>query len=167
MVNKVDHNLEKAIWEALEAVKDPEIPVISIVDMGLLNDVSISDQGEVTIAMTPTFTGCPAIDYMKADIIEKVGQLEEVKSVTVNIDFSNSWNTNRITKRGREQLKAFGLAPPPLHQGEIHMEMLENVACPYCDGQNTSLNTPFGPTLCRSIHYCHDCKEAFQQFKPV
>ena len=87
--------------------------------------------------------------------------------VKVNINYNRPWSSNLITPRGRQLLKEFGLAPPPAFDGELKLEQLENVPCPRCDGTNTQLQNTFGPTLCRAMHYCNDCHEAFQQFKPL
>jgi len=163
----IDQSFEKSVWDALQDVKDPEIPVISVVDMGIISNIDIDDSNNVKITMTPTFTGCPALDYMKNDIQQRIQKVDLVNTVEVITDFSVPWSSDRITELGKKQLKGFGLAPPPKVGDGIDMDMLKDVPCPQCDGRNTSLQTPFGPTLCRSIHYCHDCKEAFQQFKPV
>jgi len=163
----INVTFEDTIWKALQEVKDPEIPVISVVDLGIISDLDIGEDGQITISMSPTFTGCPALDFMKEEIKKSVESVEGVASVIVNVDFSTTWTSNLISETGRKQLKDFGFAPPPKHNNDIDIPMLENVACPYCDSSNTSLNSPFGPTLCRSLHYCHNCKQAFQQFKPI
>jgi len=158
--------LEKnKILNWLEEVKDPEIPVLSLIDLGVITDVVIDDN-HVKVKMTPTFSGCPAIDYMKADVI-KVLKENGVESVECDVSFETQWNSNMISEKGRKALKKFGLAPPPKHDMIIDLDILENISCPYCESTNTDLRNPFGPTLCRSIHYCNDCKQAFEQFKPV
>jgi ring-1,2-phenylacetyl-CoA epoxidase subunit PaaD len=116
--------------------------------------------------MTPTFVGCPAINYMQQQVKQTVESLGYDK-VEVIVDFDKRWNSNLITERGRKQLEAFRLSPPPLHHGEITNELLEKAKCPNCGSTNTSLSAPFGPTLCRALHYCFDCKQGFEQFKPV
>lgn len=151
------------IYEWLEEVKDPEIPVLSLVDLGVITKVQIADK--VLIEMTPTFVGCPAIDYMKNDIIETLAKhgIEAEVSVT----FNQSWSSDLISEKGKAALKEFGLAPPPDTKLFTELEILENAPCPRCDGTDTTLKNPFGPTLCRAIYYCNTCKEAFEQFKPV
>jgi ring-1,2-phenylacetyl-CoA epoxidase subunit PaaD len=156
---------EKEIWTLLEEVKDPEIPVLSLVDLGVITEVAL-EGGKVRIEMTPTFAGCPAIEAMKSDVLEKL-HAHGIKEAEVNVSFRQPWNSNKITDKGRKALKEFGLAPPPKHDLIIDLEILEHVPCPYCDSENTELKTPFGPTLCRSMHYCHQCKQAFEQFKPL
>lgn len=156
---------ENDILNWLEAVKDPEIPVISLVDLGVITSVEISEEDKVIIKMTPTFAGCPAMDYMKKEVEELLD--EKGVDHEVIISFESQWNSNRITEKGRQALKSFGLAPPVKYQIIPDLDILEKVACPNCDSQNTELKSPFGPTLCRSLHYCNDCGEAFEQFKPV
>ncbi len=153
------------ILTLLEDVKDPEIPVLSLVDLGVITDVIISGES-VHVEMTPTFVGCPALDYMKQEVIEKL-QNSGIENPTVNISFKEPWNSDKISEKGKTALKKFGLAPPPSTHLFTDIEVLEHVPCPRCEGMNTELKNPFGPTLCRSIHYCNDCREAFEQFKPV
>jgi ring-1,2-phenylacetyl-CoA epoxidase subunit PaaD len=153
------------IYEWLEAVKDPEIPVLSLVDLGVISKVNL-DGDHVSIVLTPTFVGCPALDMMKSDI---TGVLLErgLKEVDIHVSYHEPWTSDRISQKGRLALKRFGLAPPPDATLFADISILEHAACPRCDGANTDLKNTFGPTLCRSIHYCNDCKEAFEQFKPL
>jgi ring-1,2-phenylacetyl-CoA epoxidase subunit PaaD len=153
------------IYDWLEEVKDPEIPVLSIVDLGVITKVSIQHD-DVEIEMTPTFVGCPAIDFMKDEIIG-VLQKHGVVNVVVRITFRTPWTSDRITEKGKAALKQFGLAPPPLLNLVSELDILEHATCPKCNSSNTQLKNTFGPTLCRSIHYCEDCKETFEQFKPL
>ncbi|HEY8935447.1 MAG TPA: 1,2-phenylacetyl-CoA epoxidase subunit PaaD [Cyclobacteriaceae bacterium] len=153
------------IYEWLQEVKDPEIPVLSLVDLGVITEISIYHD-DVEIEMTPTFVGCPAIDFMKNEIIE-VLQKHGLTKVNVRITFRTPWTSDRITERGRAALKQFGLAPPPLLNVVTELDILEYATCPKCNSSNTQLKNTFGPTLCRSIHYCEDCKETFEQFKPL
>lgn len=155
-----------AIWDALRGVMDPEIPVLSVVDLGIITGVELSPAQSVVVRMTPTFAGCPAIRLMEKQVGEAV-ELLGYEHVRVETDFSVTWNSNRISEQGREIIKNFGLAPPPKHNGEPDLDRLQHTECPYCASANTTLKTPFGPTLCRSMHYCFDCLQAFEQFKPV
>jgi ring-1,2-phenylacetyl-CoA epoxidase subunit PaaD len=153
------------IYSWLEDVKDPEIPVLSLVDLGVITDVSIHKHS-VQIEMTPTFVGCPALDMMKEEITT-VLKAKGIEDVRIDVNFRNAWSSDKISAKGKQALKKFGLAPPPSNAVFTDLEILEHAQCPRCDGDNTEMKTPFGPTLCRSIHYCHDCKEAFEQFKPL
>lgn len=155
-----------AIWDALHTVMDPEIPTLSVVDLGIITAVELSGNNSVSVRMTPTFTGCPAIRLLEKQVGEAVGLLG-YRDVRVETDFSVTWNSNRISEKGREVIRNFGLAPPPRHNGEPDLDRLKHTECPYCSSVNTTLKTPFGPTLCRSMHYCFDCLQAFEQFKPV
>ncbi len=156
---------KEKILKALEEVKDPEIPTISIVDLGIVTNITVENDF-VGITLTPTFSGCPALKVMEDLVREKMQSLG-IRNVEVKTNFDVPWNTDMITDNGREMLKKHGLAPPMKHNGLVQIEMLKNVECPHCKSRNTTLQTPFGPTLCRSIHYCNDCLQAFEQFKPV
>ena len=157
---------ERQILHWLEEVKDPEIPVLSLVDLGVIREVEIINQDEIKVFMTPTFTGCPAMDVMKQDV-EQVLQSHGINNPKAIMTFEEQWNSTMISEKGRESLKKFGLAPPPKHSVIVDIDILENVICPWCESSDTELKSPFGPTLCRSIHYCNHCKQAFEQFKPV
>jgi len=154
------------IKAALQEVMDPEIPTLSLMDMGIVTDIELAPDNKVTVTMTPTFVGCPAIDVMRADVetaIRKIG----FDDVVVNVNFDTPWNTNRLTERGKAALLKHGLAPPEKYEYELELDVLEFTKCPQCGSKNTELKSPFGPTLCRSLHYCHDCLQAFEGFKPV
>jgi ring-1,2-phenylacetyl-CoA epoxidase subunit PaaD len=157
---------KEEILDALQEVKDPEIPTISLVDLGIVSSVEISDNNFVKVKLTPTFSGCPALKVMENMVKERIETLD-VSGAEVTTTFDVQWNTDMITERGREALKKHGLAPPEIHNGLVQIEMLEKVKCPQCGSNNTTLKSPFGPTLCRSLHYCNNCLNAFEQFKPV
>jgi len=157
---------EAQILEWLEEVKDPEIPVLSLVDLGVVTGVFVTGD-HVRVEMTPTFVGCPAMDIMKEEVIAVLHR-HGVSDPEVNISFRDAWNSDKISAKGKEALKKYGLAPPPELQGLItDIDILAHAACPRCNGKNTVMKSPFGPTLCRSLHYCNDCREAFEQFKPL
>ncbi len=153
------------IYSWLEEVKDPEIPVISIVDLGVVSDVELG-KDHVRVELSPTFAGCPAMEMMKNEVIETL-QSKGIKHPIVEISFRIPWSSELISEKGKKALKSFGLAPPPSNKLFTDLEILENAICPRCNGTNTVLKNPFGPTLCRSIHFCQDCREAFEQFKPL
>ena len=156
---------KEEIYKLLEEVKDPEIPVLSLVDLGVISEVT-AEPDEVKIEMTPTFVGCPALDYMKNEV-EDVLAKNGIKNFSVEVNYKKAWSSDFISQKGKDALKKFGLAPPPSAMVFADLEILESAVCPRCNGINTDLKNPFGPTLCRAIYYCHDCKEAFEQFKPV
>jgi ring-1,2-phenylacetyl-CoA epoxidase subunit PaaD len=154
------------IWQTLNQVKDPEIPVVSLVEMGIVREVVVADDG-VLVTMTPTFSGCPALHVMQRDIETAVRQLG-VQQVTVKTVLHPPWTTDWITDEAREKLRQFGLAPPQKHGGDlISVAFLDVAECPRCGSKNTVIKNSFGPTLCRMIYYCNDCQDAFEQFKPL
>ena len=155
---------EIRVW--LEEVKDPEIPVLSLNDLGVITGIDIADNGKVTVNMTPTFTVCPAMDVMKSDV-EDVLRKKEIQDFEVRLTFETQWNSNMISEKGRAALKKFGLAPPPQHNLIVDIDLLEHAICPQCNSENTVMKSPFGPALCRSLHYCNNCHQAFEQFKPL
>ncbi len=144
---------------------DPEIPVISLIEMGIIRDVTVAAE-QVSVTMTPTFSGCPALLEMESLIIEAVQTLG-VEQVVVNKQLNPPWTSDWITETGRAKLKAFGLAPPGMHGGNVTMTFFDLVECPRCDSKNTKLQNSFGTTLCRAIWVCNDCLEPFEQFKPL
>lgn len=150
------------LW--LEEVKDPEIPVLSVIDLGILRNVETHDDESVTITITPTFVGCPALEMMKSEIIEKLRD-NGIYKVKVDVNYKNPWSSEDISEKGRKALSQFGIAPPPVLFTDL--DILEHAQCPRCEGKDTEMHTLFGSTLCRSMHYCHNCKEAFEHFKPV
>ncbi|PIQ47057.1 MAG: phenylacetate-CoA oxygenase subunit PaaJ [Cytophagales bacterium CG12_big_fil_rev_8_21_14_0_65_40_12] len=165
-MSKVGKISEEEIKVWLEEVKDPEIPVLSLNDLGVITGIDIADNGKVTVNMTPTFTGCPAMDVMKSDV-EDVLRKKEIQDFEVRLTFETQWNSNMISEKGRAALKKFGLAPPPQHNLIVDIDLLEHAICPQCNSENTVMKSPFGPALCRSLHYCNNCHQAFEQFKPL
>ncbi|QSE97195.1 1,2-phenylacetyl-CoA epoxidase subunit PaaD [Fulvivirga lutea] len=156
---------EPQVYDWLDEVKDPEIPVLSLVDLGVITRVDIG-QNSVKVNMTPTFVGCPAIDYMKQDVVDVLTK-HGVEKVEVNVNFDTQWNSNMISEKGRKALKDFGLSPPPKHNLIVDIDILEHAECPNCGSTDSVMKTPFGPTACRSIHHCNSCQETFEQFKPL
>jgi ring-1,2-phenylacetyl-CoA epoxidase subunit PaaD len=160
--------LEAAIWAALHDVHDPEIPTISVVDLGVIGGVETTD-GRIRVELLPTFVGCPAINVLQDSITERLREFAD--DVRVDISFAEPWTTERITDDGRAALRAAGFAPPPRHQDEPRdlqmLPVLPVAECPYCGSRNTTLENAFGPTLCRAIYHCADCRQPFEQFKEV
>lgn len=154
------------IYEWLEEVKDPEIPVLSLPDLGIIRNIEIHDIDAVTVTITPTFVGCPALEMMNSDIMEAIHR-RGIRSVSVEISYQRPWTTDDISEKGKKALANFGLAPPPGSALIEDLRILEHATCPRCEGRNTEMRNLFGSTLCRSIHYCNDCRESFEQFKPV
>lgn len=159
---------KEQILKALHDVKDPEIPKLSVVDLGVITDIEIPSDNHVKVTMTPTFAGCPALTVMKEDIKTRLEAIPEIETVDVNVSFDKQWSSDLITEEGRKVLKESGFAPPHILGNElVQIEILKDVECPLCGSKNTELRNSFGPTLCRAIHYCNNCKQAFEQFKPL
>jgi ring-1,2-phenylacetyl-CoA epoxidase subunit PaaD len=155
------------VWSAFGEIADPEIPVISLVDLGVIRSVDV-ENGHVRVEFTPTFLGCPALEAMKRALEEKVAGLGAEPEVQVIQD--DSWSTDKITPAGREKLRAAGFAPPaPREAGPPKLVQLQAKAfrCPYCNSTQTTLENIFGPTPCRSLRYCETCRQPFEQFKTI
>ena len=155
------------VWAALAEIPDPEIPVISLVDLGVVRDVEV-DMDRVRVAFTPTFLGCPALETMRDAMAAKISELGLEPEIDVVLD--DSWSTDRITPEGREKLRVSGFAPPaPRALGAPQLVQLQSAVfrCPYCGSSDTQLENIFGPTPCRSLRYCSSCRQPFEQFKTI
>jgi ring-1,2-phenylacetyl-CoA epoxidase subunit PaaD len=158
-------NRVAAVWEALADVPDPEIPTISVVDLGVVHTVEFGPSGDLRVELLPTFIGCPATAVMRDAVEQRLRSLGVADQVAVEITFAESWTSDRITPAGRVRLRTSGFAPPP-HIGD-ELPMLSTAACPHCGSTNTTLENAFGPTLCRAIYSCAACHQPFEQFKPI
>jgi ring-1,2-phenylacetyl-CoA epoxidase subunit PaaD len=155
------------VWAAFSEIPDPEIPVISLVDLGVIRSVDVRD-GHVRVELTPTFLGCPALEAMTRALEETVTALGGDAEVQVISD--DSWSTDKITAAGREKLRAAGFAPPaPREASAPKLVQLQTAVhrCPYCGSTETHLENIFGPTPCRSLRYCDACRQPFEQFKTI
>jgi ring-1,2-phenylacetyl-CoA epoxidase subunit PaaD len=158
---------EAQVWEALEEIPDPEIPVVSLVELGVIRSVDVQND-HVRIEFTPTFLGCPALEMMKRAMEEKIAGLGAQPEVEVISD--DSWSTDRITAAGREKLRAAGFAPPAPREAtapKLVQLQAQVFRCPYCGSTETKLENIFGPTPCRSLRYCESCRQPFEQFKTI
>lgn len=153
------------IYKALEQVMDPEIPVLNVLDLGMITAVETAGNA-VHIKMIPTFAACPAVEIIRRNI-GTVLEKELQTTVTVEIDKAAHWSSNRMTDAARQKLLNFGIAAPQVYNGEAYSEILLQTPCPHCNSENTYLRSPFGSTLCRAIHYCRDCGQVFEHFKPL
>jgi ring-1,2-phenylacetyl-CoA epoxidase subunit PaaD len=153
------------VWSALAEIPDPEIPVVSLVDLGVIRDVSVHDDN-VRIEFTPTFLGCPALEVMRDALVDKVRELGGEAEVDVILD--DSWSTDKITPAGREKLREAGFAPPTPRSATNLVQLNGAIfRCPYCGSTDTRLENLFGPTPCRSLRYCNGCSQPFEQFKTI
>jgi ring-1,2-phenylacetyl-CoA epoxidase subunit PaaD len=143
---------EAVVRAALAEVPDPEIPAVSVVDLGMVEDVRVSPTG-IRVELLPTFVGCPALDAIRDAVVERLAAFGQ--PVEVEFGYRVPWTSDRISALGRERLRASGFAPP------------DDPACPYCGSANVVLDNLFGPTQCRSVRYCRSCRQPFESFKPV
>ena len=157
--------LESAVWAALEDVHDPEIPTVSVVDLGIVRSVT-AEPGRVRVELLPTFVGCPAIDVMRASVEDRLRDF--AAEISVDVSYAEPWTSERITDEGRWRLRASGFAPPTMEPDDgLRLPLLPVAECPYCGSRDTSLENAFGPTLCRAIYHCRNCRQPFEQFKQV
>lgn len=156
------------VLDVLDQVKDPEVPVLSVVELGIVRDVRI-DGDEVTVVVTPTYSGCPAMRVIEDDVLAALRErgITRAKFETV---YTPAWTTDWMSDAARAKLRAFGIAPP----GHVAVEPLvmiarkrEPVVCPYCGSRNTTLTTEFSSTACKAMHVCHACTQPFEEFKAI
>ncbi len=159
------HPTQAELWSALSEVPDPEMPIVNLVELGIVRSTEWhADQLVITI--TPTFAACPAYAVIDESIRQRL-QAAGVADVDVRVQHSPAWTTEWMTAAARSKLQAAGLAPPPRHYGNVIQVLMEPVACPRCGSHNTTLQNNFGTTPCRMIYTCVDCKEPFEMFKPL
>jgi ring-1,2-phenylacetyl-CoA epoxidase subunit PaaD len=163
---------ERAVWVALAQVNDPEIPPCSITDLGIVERVVVTDDS-AEVDLLPTFAGCPALDVIRKDAEAAVRAAAPDRVVLVRFVYSKPWTSDRITPEGRRALREYGITPPGAGNVErvvIPLAALErrrgSVSCPFCGSEETVLESAFGPTLCRSTHFCSSCRNPFEAFKP-
>src|ERR1700754_344742 len=154
---------EKNIWRILESVADPEVPVLSIIDLGIVRKIEIEQLNKIKITITPTYTGCPAMDVINMSIrmclLENGFKNMEIKSI-----LSPAWTTDWMSEAGKQKLKAYGIAPPNVSQQVCTTELFqqeEAIQCPHCNSYHTKIISRFGSTACKSLYKCEDCKEPF------
>lgn len=152
-------------WDIAATVCDPEIPVLTIADLGILRDVQVEGQS-IRVTITPTYSGCPAMDAIKDDLKAAFAK-EGYTDVEVDLVLAPAWTTDWMTPDGKAKLEEYGIAPPSgmaaAHQGPIKLKMA--VKCPQCSSLNTKELTRFGSTSCKALYVCQDCKEPFDYFK--
>lgn len=161
---------EQRIWKLLEEVKDPEVPVLSVIDLGIIREVKVSQsegsQPRIAITITPTYSGCPAMDVISMDIRLKLIE-KGYRNVMIQQQLSPAWTTEWMSEEGKKKLRAFGIAPPNPVQQFCSTDMFrqEAVQCPRCNSFHTELVSQFGSTACKAMYRCLDCQEAFDYFK--
>jgi len=159
---------EQAVWDALAEVPDPEIPVVSVVDLGIVRSVEL-DGERLRVELLPTFVGCPALDVIRDGVAARLAGM--ATEVQVEMTFAEPWTSERITADGRRKLRESGFAPPgPQPRGQPLLATIATrpqATCPWCGSRDTELENPFGPTLCRAIFWCNRCRQPFEQFKAI
>lgn len=166
MVGTYERTNVRAIWEELGKITDPEIPVVSLVEMKVIRAVEVREAGGVCVHLAPTFVGCPALEHMKNEIRARLSALG-CEEITIELAFDPPWSTDLLDEEVKDKLRAFGIAPPP-KTGEQLVAVLElPVACPFCNSHRTRLESSFGSTLCKQIFYCTECRQSFERFKPI
>ncbi|MFE6777752.1 1,2-phenylacetyl-CoA epoxidase subunit PaaD [Streptomyces sp. NPDC057702] len=161
--------LERKLWEAAGAVPDPELPVLSLAELGVLRAVRVTGPGRVEVELTPTYTGCPAIETMSADI-EQVLHAHGMPEIEVHTVLSPPWTTDAISADGRRKLREYGIAPPratggPATSGPVAVDLA--IRCPHCGSTRTSLLSRFSSTACKALRRCESCLEPFDHFKEL
>ncbi len=157
---------ENKIWKILGEVTDPEVPVLTILDLGIVREVKIDKEG-IEVIITPTYSGCPAMDAITIDIRLKLAEAG-FKKVKITSILSPAWTTDWMSESGKQKLKAYGIAPPAIKQQVCNQELFaanEAIQCPHCDSYNTRRISEFGSTACKALYQCDDCKEPFDHFK--
>jgi ring-1,2-phenylacetyl-CoA epoxidase subunit PaaD len=159
--------MNQAILTILEEVKDPEIPALSVVDMGIIRDIREA-ANSLEVDITPTYTGCPAMDRIESDIVTKLKE-QGYPEVKINTVLSPPWTTDWISEDGLRRLEEFGIAPPVKGTADKRTLFAEapKPRCPYCKSENTVMVSAFGSTACKSQYKCDDCKEPFDYFKCI
>lgn len=171
-MQKTTVNISKSrIWSWLEEVTDPEIPVLNIVEMGIVRDVAI-ENNQAVVKITPTYSGCPAMNAIQTEIQKKLKE-KGIESFKILTDYKETWTTDWMTKKARKKLKEYGIAPPEKSDAasENFLIGLKNsqkiVPCPYCDSTDTKLQSEFGSSACKAQYYCNDCEQPFEHFKCI
>jgi ring-1,2-phenylacetyl-CoA epoxidase subunit PaaD len=148
------------------SVPDPEIPVLTIEDLGILRDVAVDDRGRVHVQITPTYSGCPAMDAIRADVVEAL-ENEGYADVTVELVLSPAWTTDWMSEEGRRKLEEYGIAPPGPQPTEGPVSLSLTLRCPQCGSPDTRELSRFGSTACKSLWACNACREPFDHFKSI
>jgi ring-1,2-phenylacetyl-CoA epoxidase subunit PaaD len=153
------------VWEALGQIPDPEIPAVSLVELGVVRAVAV-ESGKVHVEFTPTFLGCPAAEVMREQMARRINDLGAEAEIEIAAE---GWSSDRITPEGRRKLEESGFAPPTPGAAPTTLLQLQEIVsrCPYCGSEDTKLENLFGPTPCRSIRYCSSCRQPFEQFKTI
>jgi ring-1,2-phenylacetyl-CoA epoxidase subunit PaaD len=159
------------VLAVLDGVKDPEVPVLSVIELGVVRDVLVDERGAVTVSVTPTYSGCPALQVIEEDILTALRE-HGVDNARIRTTLAPAWTTDWLSDAAKRKLEAYGIAPPgPAPSAAADFVPLRRradiVRCPYCRSADTELRSEFGSTACKSIRYCNSCQQPFEQFKAI
>ena len=161
---------ETELFELLRGIPDPEVPALDIVELGIVRRVELRPDGGVTVDVTPTYSGCPAMHVIEQEIVAAL-RAKGHDRVELRTVYSPAWTTDWLSDAAKAKLKAYGITPPALVAAEQPLVPLSSVvrraACPYCGSSNTERKSEFGATACKAIHYCHHCDQPFEEFKAL
>lgn len=169
MVARAGAVTRAALLAVLDQVMDPEVPVLSVRELGIVRDVEVDDGGAVTVTVTPTYSGCPAIRVIEQDILAALAAAG-VADAHIRTTYTPAWTTDWIGPEARTKLKAYGIAPPSRTERTDLVQLLRRraaVQCPYCDSFDTELRSEFGSTACKSVCWCRSCRQPFEEFKAI
>jgi ring-1,2-phenylacetyl-CoA epoxidase subunit PaaD len=155
---------EQAAWRALADVPDPEVPVLSVLDLGIVRDLAEHDDGTLEVTLTPTYSGCPATEAIEADVRRALAPFGPVRVTT---RLAPAWTSDWISDEGQRKLREYGIAPPGRCAEATPLRFHPRLACPRCKSTHTERLSAFGSTACKSLHRCLDCREPFEHFKPI
>ena len=166
-MNLIKHCTDQC-WEILANVADPEIPVLSILDLGMVRGIELNANEEIIVRLTPTYSGCPATDLLKQQISEALAAAG-FSPVNVVVDLSEAWSTDWMSDSGKAKLKAYGIAPPAgeAHSCGSHVALTDGIECPHCQSHDTQLLSEFSSTACKALYRCQSCLEPFDYFKCI
>lgn len=163
----VDLNRKNEVWDIIKNIPDPEIPVLTLLDLGVIKEVDIQEDGLVEVTITPTYTGCPAMKVFEDDIVKTLND-NGFDNVNVKTRLSPAWTTDWMSEEGRNKLKEYGIAPPVGSSDKtLLQEEKRMIQCPRCHSMDTEMISQFGSTPCKSLYQCQDCKEPFDYFKCI
>ena len=158
------------VWDILSTVMDPEVPALSVVDLGIVRDVDVDPEGAVTVAITPTYSGCPAMHMIEEDITAAL-RAGGWTNVNIRIVYAPAWSSDWIGPDARRKLEAYGIAPPARSAAGAPLVPLRrrgpSVVCPFCGSRETTMRSEFGPTACKALMYCNECEQPFELFKAI
>ncbi len=173
MIDVVSASRVARAWHVLDGVLDPEVPVVSVRDLGIVRDVADADDGGITVVVTPTYSGCPATEVIEQSIVDAL-QAEGLGPVHVEMRRAPAWTTDWMSEDGRAKLRAYGIAPPGAVRAAetsplrfVPRTRIQALACPRCEGMDTERISAFGATACKAIWRCKACGEPFEHFKPI